>query len=235
MSAIPAPTPAAAFVTSDGGATWTQASMLPTGLGPMVLSCQASGSCIVSGLAMGTGTPFDGTVYVSTDGGASWEVATLPAGTGPLRSISCPTSSDCVAASIDAGDPGAGGLLLHSSDGGMTWSEESAIGLPSSLLDTISCPSASDCWLGGVVRPAGDDGPAILAADAHGLLAWTSDGGSTWQQASAPQGVGPISSVTCPDTSTCYALGLEPASAISGNGAAPGDLPGTVVLLSTSG
>lgn len=225
MVRVPSGSPALVLTTSDGGATWAQSSEIPDGVAPMDFSCQSSGVCIVSGLAGAYGDATD-TTYVSSDAGGSWEAAALPAGAGPLLSVTCPTSSHCLAVSLNVADPGAGETLLVSSNGGRDWSAQGASGLPSALLSTVSCSSSSGCWLAGALRPAG--GAALVGSDGQGLLAWTDDAGSNWHQVTVPAGVGPVLDVTCPSTTTCYALGMEPSSDQT-----PG-AGGPVVLLATS-
>ena len=144
--------------------------------------------------------------------------------------LPCFSATTCVVVAFD-GDGPLGSIpdvVLTTSDGGATWTAESVTGLPDSLLASISCPAASSCWLGGTVPPAGGgSGTPVAIGKGQGLLAWSGDGGSTWQRATVPAGVGPITDVTCPYTTTCYALGFVPSP--SGMG------PGEVVLLSTSG
>jgi hypothetical protein len=94
----------------------------------------------------------------------------------------------------------------------------------------MSCASSSSCWLSGASKlPAN---PRSLRAffsigQAHGLLASTADGGAAWALSMPPAGVGGVADITCPDTTTCFALGIKQ------TGSAPSDFK--VVLLTNAG
>ena len=104
----------------------------------------------------------------------------------------------------------------------------------------MSCATSSSCWLtgaGGPANPAPNSptpqtthsGGALAAfsiGQAQGLLASTADGGSTWARSTVPAGVGGVIDVSCPDTSTCFALGVKQ------TGSAPSD--SEVVLLTNA-
>lgn len=83
---------------------------------------------------------------------------------------------------------------------------------------------------GGAAEPQPESGSGtqqfFSIGQAQGLLASTADGGSTWALSAPPAGVGGVIDVTCPDTSTCFALGVEQ------TGSAPG--AAQVVLLTNT-
>jgi photosystem II stability/assembly factor-like uncharacterized protein len=203
-------TSSTASVTSDGGETWST-SELPQGFDTLSGQCFATSACVLAG--MSSATPGTGAVLYSTDAGSTWSSASVPAGVGALASIACSNASDCYATVFGAspGD-GSGGLapsgVLATADGGQSWSETNSGELPNSLLTSISCPSTSYCWASGVTVPSGT-GSAISFADAEGLLATTTDAGQSWQTAPLPESVRAVAQVSCPDTTTCFALGFD--------------------------
>jgi hypothetical protein len=91
----------------------------------------------------------------------------------------------------------------------------------------MSCPTSSYCWLSGALisLPALENQP-VTVGNAHvkGLLAMTHDQGQSWQTVTVPPSVdvGPVPAISCPDSTTCFALGYRRAA--SG--------PSTFVLLS---
>lgn len=241
-----------AFVTSDGGASWTSSTM-PTDFVPEGLRCVSAESCIVVGFdqsPQGSSSVPRGTILYSTDDGASWITATIPPRLGPLRDLSCADPTDCVASALRAGDPShstkvpLSSEILVSTDGGQAWSDASASGLSNAFVMGLSCPAPSACWASGVTRnstagsaviPSGGGGVIIrqravaafkVGANTQGVIASTTDDGQTWQRASLPQGVVGVMDIACPTTSSCFALGIQSPS--------PG-VPLFVLLASTAG
>ncbi len=211
--------PASSFVTSDGGQTWSK-SALPTGYAPIRVECFAAGNCVSTGYpaAPSTDPSSQGEALYSTDGGSTWLAASVPAGVGAMTSISCSDALDCYSVSFDSALGNAdstGSSVLVTSDGGQAWSNTGTTGLPNSLLTSVACPSSSYCWASGVVVPKGT-GRAISFANAQGMLAMTTDQGQSWQPATLPPGIRAVAGLSCPDTSTCYALGFEKPA--NGNG-----------------
>jgi photosystem II stability/assembly factor-like uncharacterized protein len=208
---------ALAFLTSDGGTSWTD-SNLPSDFVPRGLQCVSAERCIVSGFYQspdGSSTTPPGTVLYSTDDGATWTTAAVPPGLGPLSSVSCADSEDCVASYF--GDDGSASEIVTSTDGGQSWAEASASGLPDALVTGLSCPTASECWAAGITRASGASGGSgpiavHLGGDAQGIVASTSDGGQTWQSQQLPQGVLIVLDMSCPSDTNCYALALQTAS-----------------------
>ena len=153
------PGPAGAvFYSSDGGSSWTPASMPTTesgSIGPVTsLSCSDASDCLASTFA-GSGS-LNSDVLVTTDGGETW---TLPASQGLqsslLSSTSCATSSYCWA-SGSAIPPGSRSpiqldslqpLLTVTDDQGANWTTAQlspSIGVK--VVDAVSCPSATTCF-----------------------------------------------------------------------------------------
>ncbi len=200
--------PASAYVTDDGGETWSTSS-LPNGYFPSALQCTSLGTCVASGFQSPNGAPdmAGGTILYTTDGGSTWTSATVPTGLSAFNSLSCAETGGCTA--IFSGVGGSPSVVLSSTDGGKTWVATSASGfLAHGVVMSLSCPGASDCWATGVAEPT-DMWAAIDLHTASGFAGSTSDSGETWQEAQLPQGVGAILDISCPDASSCYALGLR--------------------------
>jgi photosystem II stability/assembly factor-like uncharacterized protein len=195
--------PPFSLVTTDGGSTWSQGS-LPSNLGPSEISCVSSMTCVAVGFA-GSWDESAGTIAYSSDGGLNWSTAAIPDGTPALRSVDCSDASDCMA-SASSGSPETT-TLLRSTDGGRTWTAAAGSGLPQAMVTSISCPTSTNCWVSGALTPAGGGGP-VTVSDSAGLLASSSDGGGTWQSAQLPTGVQAIVSVSCAETTSCYALAV---------------------------
>ncbi len=154
-SATPVDSGAAVYST-DGGATWSPASV-PPGTGILrELSCANATDCVTTSFS--DRTTAHSTVLRSTDGGATW---TDVAGTGLsdalVGDISCPASSECWASGL-LGLPGGGntglaseprGLLALSADQGQSWQPAQ---LPAGVraIVNVSCPSMNTCYAFGI-------------------------------------------------------------------------------------
>jgi photosystem II stability/assembly factor-like uncharacterized protein len=185
-----------------------------------------------------------GAAYTSDDGGATWSASPAPpnANAGQVSSLTCPDATDCFAVAT--------GAVFQTEDAGQTWAPVSTSGLPGPSgsspgwnFTSMSCATSSSCWLTGAAQPqpgpnsstpqsgtprsaARGAGRAFSIGQAQGLLASTADGGATWALSTVPAGVGGVIDVTCPDTTTCFALGVEQ------TGSAPSD--SEVVLLTNA-
>jgi photosystem II stability/assembly factor-like uncharacterized protein len=214
-------------------------------VGPIVGPYSRFGSGSGSGRASGQGVrTLAGAAYSSDDGGATWSASAAPpsADYGQVTSLTCPDATDCYAAAT--------GAVFETADGGQSWAPVSTSGLPGPSgsspgwnFTSMSCATSSSCWLTGAAQPqpgpnsstpqsgtprsaARGAGRAFSIGQAQGLLASTADGGSTWALSTPPAGVGGVIDVTCPDTTTCFALGVEQ------TGSAPSD--SEVVLLTNA-
>jgi photosystem II stability/assembly factor-like uncharacterized protein len=123
-----------AFVTKDGGRTWSASSMPSASYR---VQCFPDARCVSVGI--------EGASY-STDNGLKWSPAWTPGYT--LQVLSCSNSRTCMAASWPGG--GAGVSLVVSDNGGESWSTVQAQGLPAGKAFTaLACPAASECWTAG--------------------------------------------------------------------------------------
>jgi photosystem II stability/assembly factor-like uncharacterized protein len=225
----------ATFTTSDGGASWSQSTLpslpsgqfLPTGLSCSGTTCVAVGATGRYGGASQGVDIHGGAAYTSADGGAKWTASSAP-WQGLTRSLTCSDSADCYAATLDA--------VYQTKDSGQAWGRVSTSGLPGPSSSSsrwsflaMSCARSSSCWLSGASElPAnpGSERAFFSIGQAQGLLASTADGGTTWALSKPPAGVGGVADVTCPDTTTCFALGIKQ------TGSAPSDFK--VVLLTNA-
>ena len=236
------------FTTSDGGASWSQSTFPSPASGdfmPSDVSCTGT-TCVAVGSIVGRYTRFSsghggasgqgvrilaGAAYTSEDGGATWSASSAPpsADYGQVTSLTCPDATNCYAVAT--------GAVFQTDDGGQTWSQVSTSGLPRPSgsywgwgFSSMSCASSSSCWLTGAAMPrprTSSTGQQVIGiGQAEGLLASTADGGSAWALSMPPAGVGGVIDVTCPGTTTCFALGAEQ------TGSAPSD--SEVVLLTNS-
>jgi photosystem II stability/assembly factor-like uncharacterized protein len=200
-----------ALVTTDGGAGWSE-SALPAGFVPLHVTCFVSGRCIATGAGGPDATRGD--ALSSTDGGSTWTGAVVPPDIGTLGSVSCSDGSDCLATVAGGGGPTAGNLLA-TTDWGTTWTRVAATGLPTSVVLGMSCPTNSYCWLSGALislRALESGAPVAVGNDqVKGLLALTHDQGQSWQTVAVPTSldVGPVPAISCPDATTCFALGYQ--------------------------
>jgi hypothetical protein len=186
---------ATTIYTTDGGTTWSTASVPPFDFAALGLAC-SSASCVAAGEA----------VYVSTNGGASWTTKAINGGTQGLEAVSCTAATTCIAVGTNAlgiSQPTATGADVVSTDGGNTWTNEST-SLPASTatLQAISCAGTSSCVAVG--PPESTGGPFVVAATTNGGTTWTGGGtgpsGLTYAQSI------PLLGISCSSATTCIVV-----------------------------
>ncbi len=150
--------PGSLWRSSDGGATWTQAGVIPT---PVVGAIAFSDASVGWGLAASdpnppTGRPTANEIYVTRDGGASWQRSVLPAppvgfaaGTWQPMITAAPSAYSARGAVLAVwyGDGVHGDTeLLVTKDAGLRWSVDAT--LPSLIPVPVDALSAGH-WIAG--------------------------------------------------------------------------------------
>lgn len=218
-----------AFVTEDNGQTWS-ASDMPTAA-PSQVQCFPDARCISTGAGAPGGLL--GASY-STDSGRNWAPAVVPSGLGGLGGLvhlSCSSSKTCMAVSWSYG--AAEASLVVSGNGGESWSKVHAQGLPAGkALTSLACPSASVCWVSGGTPLHLAAGTVTVGGTGRGVALSSADGGRTWVSTKLPKGITGIGPLSCPNTSTCFALAFKTrTAALSG---APGGTMAFALLVYTA-
>jgi hypothetical protein len=166
--------------TTDGGATWTTFTNLPTFTSSdrhgtyqlSAISCISALSCVAGGGL----NEFDGTATVisTTDGGVNWSRSADPAlaGLQQVMSLSCLRGASGIptCAAAGAAPKAAGPIVISSQDGGATWAGAQTFD-NTGWFSSISCVNVTHCWATGA-------GTSVA-------LAGTSDGGASWSSVTA--------------------------------------------------
>jgi photosystem II stability/assembly factor-like uncharacterized protein len=161
------------FVTHDGGASWTAASIPHVGGSIASISCMTASDCVGGGW-----TSSDAVQLLRTrDGGSSWQPARFPSGLRDLSHLTCWTSTRCLAVGQGSGQSP---WELQSADGGQTWTAGAP---PPSVLSltVLECSPAGNCVAGGGSKPFQSFGP-----DGVGVIDHSTDGGRSWTATSLP-------------------------------------------------
>ena len=188
-----APNPGGPFagrvvLSSDGGVTWSAASV-PGAAGLGSVSCPSTTRCVAVGA----------TVIVSDDHGQTWHLVPVLGGIGSsLRTVTCAGSQLCVAVGpnpLATIQTSVSGYAIVSSDGGSTWAN---VGLPqgSGPSTVVTCGSSTSCFAVGMGLPGGS-APTFLSSG---------DGGGTWSAPSPPP-VAAIAGMSCAASTTCVLVG----------------------------
>jgi len=139
----------AVAISTDGGVTWTAATV-PTGTGLLQsAACATISSCLAVGTTSTTVSapvPAQGVLLTSDDGGHTW---TRAAGAEPIDDIfgiDCPSPSICAMVGTNwIGTPAVGtGAVAHSSDGGADFTASATAYTPLALTG-LSCPTTQRC------------------------------------------------------------------------------------------
>jgi photosystem II stability/assembly factor-like uncharacterized protein len=143
--------PAAVFYSSNGGVTWSKASVPAGGNLITSLSCADPSHCMaVDNKNVGRTSG----VLISDNGGQTWSASPSSNLTQlDLDSISCPSASDCWVSGSTVSTGGGEstpeqGVILSTHDGGETWTSEQVPTDRGGLLGAIgpiSCSVVSDC------------------------------------------------------------------------------------------
>jgi hypothetical protein len=187
-----------AYITTNGGTSWTFRSHLPSWIGYLSdgsLSCLSATSCVLVGTTASK-NPF---ALTSTDGMATWTSASLGSAsdlTALLKSVSC-SGTHCVAAGYSVTTNATSALVLSSNDSGATWTR--ITGLGSGVLYSVSCATAASCLAVGYA-PVGNGYQPIVYGTSNG---------TTWTLRSQGTKGGLWTSVQCTSATNCVLLGAD--------------------------
>ncbi len=166
-----------------------------------MISCSTSQECWVTLRNFEyylAGTP----IFATTNGGETWTSQAIPP--AQISDISCPTSQNCYAAGTFYSGSSNGsrptGIILATSNGGSTWV---ALDLPPATgpLVSIACTGPTSCRALGTPPPTYD-----LAYQENAFTLSTSDS-TIWYYQQLPVGTSALSSVSCPTSQNCWAVG----------------------------
>jgi len=124
---------------------------------------------------------------IGTCTGEGWHVA-WQSTDADIQDLACPANADCFAVGSTSSSHG---YLLRTANGGRTWQATTMTAYTD--LSSVGCVDAARCVLGGN----------------GGKLEVTSNGGTSWSQASLPYYDSPVAevgSVRCVPGGTCYAI-----------------------------
>lgn len=203
LPSVPTETPPLVLLTSDGGETWTPATILPAPegmVGGNLRNATLFAVCLTrSGIGVASGTGFSGDLQImTTDGGATWQDVTDQIG----------GSTICVG-EMDLWNL-FGEILRHSPDGGRTWIDKTE-NLPGSVRGAdLGVPTFIDTATGWMTA---------RRASGEVLVLHTTDTGGSWVELSSLPEVA--------DTSFRRGIHFSTASFGIVNGArSDGDTPG---------
>ncbi|NNN20976.1 MAG: cadherin-like domain-containing protein [Acidimicrobiales bacterium] len=179
---------AVAIVTSNGGASWSNASLSSGVQDLSSVSCVASTRVCAAIGTFWKGSVESSSAVYSSDGGNTWAKAMIPPNIGALLSVSCASTTFCAAVGGTVG-PTPLGQVVISVDGGATWSE---VATPTGPLyySSISCVTASFCVAAGIKN------------NTSGAVISTSNAGATWALNSFPSSL-QYPYVSCASVSSC--------------------------------
>lgn len=198
--------PATFLATTDGGATWSRAT-LPVRDSIALLDCPTTSSCVAAGEQIATASPGgsapEGIVLTTSDGGKTWTTARSSTDLSPSTALSCPSASDCFlvgSSSVTVPTPPANycatphracvhpagptmtvGLshFYRSTDGGASWQPEPfPLSVPELDIQHLSCPTSNECWVSGIDAVPETEGP--VASGNSPVVLTTGDAGENW-------------------------------------------------------
>jgi hypothetical protein len=176
-----------ALTSTDGGDSWTLASLPADFENVSGVSCLSSSDCV----AVGTLASYYG-FLTSADGGLTWTSQMADQVDGAGLGLSCASTTFC--ATAGEGTRGSAAVLV-TGDGGDTWTSP-VIPIGVTFLASISCASAADCMTVGSVY---NWSSTVMA---------TTNGGATWTHDLTPDYV-QLAAVSCPTSRDCITVGTQ--------------------------
>jgi hypothetical protein len=207
------------FTLSGNPATWTAAQVRVITIGVpeksggelSSLACSSATACVAVGFAEGLGV---GSPVTLVGNPLTWTKAQLRKTTlsstfgsgGSLNSLACSSTTSCVAAGTDgAGSP----LTMTGSPA--TWSTSAAHQIrlsgakwgASGYQNSFACPSNTQCVAVGTAGAAGAEPLSLDGSPAS----WASASATQLTLTTAEGTIGSLTSVACPASTTCVAVG----------------------------
>ncbi len=179
-----APNGAAVIATTNGGESWTSQVIPPTAGYLSGISCSDQHDCVAVGQAT-LSSNGQGVVIATVNGGRSWQPRPTPPGFLDITAVSCRSDHRCIA----VGDVAGGAAALSSASAGSAWVQRGTLPTGVSGATDVSCSDDAHCWV--TARSSPD--PDHVA----GVVALTTDGGSTWTALSTPTGLGYLNGISC--------------------------------------
>lgn len=168
------------------------------------ISCSIPTSCTATGLGA-TGTVVEST----TDGGTKWKISKLPPTVSPPLGLSCNAPGICTAVVPSSTTPTS--LMAASTfNGGTTWSlRHIATNATSTNTAELMCNFVGTCFGNGSSITCSHLGACLVVGygiPSDSVIASRYTDGS-WRHVSLPIDSTPLSSVSCPTTTLCVAVG----------------------------
>lgn len=178
------------LTTKDGGITWLlNQSTLGSEIFEPKMACPSISNCYI--------IEQKNELAVTNDGGDTWNnlsYATAGELDEEMSGIACPGKSVCYLY-------GENGLILNSVNSGKTWTKQATnTNLP---ILKISCANPLVCVAIGATENKGFT--ATSTAPAEGIILATTDGGQNWKTSSKSAEL-IFNNISCPSTTTCFAL-----------------------------
>jgi len=221
--------------TTNGGATWTEATVGQSSL--TAVSCPSTAECVVAGedppVVKGCQP---GATYTTTDGGQAWTDSPTPCFVP--TAVDCTTTDQCVVVGTHTNGVTQIGEIRHSGDGAKTWQVEYVLSQGNTQLNAVSCPTVRVCiavgnsptqsvlrtgnggitWARQIPRGATTQS-YFLAVDCSsetdcqaagtGVPVGTSDSGATWSAVGSSNDITKILGISCPTTSACVGVAWD--------------------------
>ncbi len=189
-------------------------------LTPYSVSCASAGNCALVGSYLDASN--NGQAFVADEVAGIWgpaEEVSLPSDAGAvgqsavLHAVACTAIGACSAVGtyLDASTPVAHTEAMTLSETAGSWASAQTVALPSSTnadpnvaLNLLACSSPGNCAATGSYLDANNVHRGLLVSEASGV--WRSSDLATPPNAS-PYALAQVSSVACPDTGDCSAIG----------------------------
>jgi hypothetical protein len=218
-----APNGAALITTADGGATWTGQTIPPQVAYLSSVSCSDLHHCRAVGQAA-PGANGAATSIATSDGGTTWTLQPGPAGVLDITAVTCRPDRRCVAIGTTAG--GSTALVAATPTSG--WTPLGPLPPGISGATSLSCTSDRSCWVTGHIQ--------VDADHVNGVVAVTTDGGTSWLTEVTPRGLGYLNAVSClpGPTQGAGALPARSTTTVPPSTTAAAPPPATAPLATTS-